>query len=178
MQREPLPLTSPTIHLQTTLVTLIKLTVAAECNKSSSYTTDCSVLLMCSPSHAPIIDSRLSIVINPPPSVPPLPPNSLLLCIHFFFRFPKGLLFRPPPKECFYRNSLAAREACSALQWFDSFFGCVLRASGRSTLPVCSSREETHFISSPPHPSQPRHSALLPQHERPQRPSRCFYLCF
>ncbi|MEQ2215296.1 hypothetical protein XENOCAPTIV_030311 [Xenoophorus captivus] len=68
----------------------------------------------------------------------------------FSFTFLKALLLRLPKKECFYRNSLAAGEARRAPQQFYSFFGFVLCASGRSGRPVCTSRKETHFISSQP----------------------------
>lgn len=74
---------------------------------------------------------------------------AFLLSVYIFFcTFSKGLLLRPPPKECFYRNSLAAREARGALQRFHSFFGCVLRASGRSTRPRLLQRRGNtlHFL--------------------------------
>lgn len=54
-------------------------------------------------------------------------------------------------------NRLAASGACSALQRFDSFFGCVLRSS----VAVCSSREETSFISSRSHPRSSRRPGSL-----------------
>lgn len=86
----------------------------------------------------------------------------------FSFTFPKGLLFGSPPKELFYRNSLAAREAHSSPQRFDSFFGGVL--GGISTLPVCSSREETLLISSKPHPTLLDTMLYCLSRGRPQRP--------
>lgn len=61
--------------------------------------------------------------------------------------FSQRLLFESPIKGCFYWNSLAASEACSTLRQLDSFFGRVLRSSAA----VCSSREETRFISSRSH---------------------------
>lgn len=70
----------------------------------------------------------------------------------FSLSLPEPLLLRPPLKECIYRKSLAAPEACTAAQSFDSFFGRVLGEAG-STLAVRSSREETHFISSQLHPT-------------------------
>lgn len=79
-------------------------------------------------------------------SMPP-PPSVYTV----FFTFSKALLFRPQPKECFYRNGLAAREARSGLIPFLAVFS---EHQAQSTLPVCSSREETHLISSEPHPSQ------------------------
>lgn len=80
-----------------------------------------------------------------------------LLSVYIFsFTFSKGLLFRPPPKEYFYRNSLAACEARSALRsGLIPFLAVFSERRGEAPGPVCSSREETRFISFQPHPSRP-----------------------